>query len=200
MRSSACKVITVQPCFDIDTADRRIKEHKISTEALHFSDTLTLEKDPIADKYFAYHHEKKCQTRFRTNTCVPRYHYIYAIYIVNQINLQWASRLALQVLPERFTKKIVSKNLWKKANRVRIVCHHYFIVAGPRNLNFRGFYMKNFTPKDKSRTDILSNSEESSKYNTNSGKAVSFDLTGKLAMINIVRDLHYFLSATAVMA
>ena len=200
LKPSACKVITVQPCFDINTADRRIKEYKISTESLHFSETLTFATDPIADKYFAYHHEKKCQTRYRANTCSPRYHYIHAIYIVNQINLQWESCLTLQVLPEKSTKKIVSKKLSRKGRRVWAVCHHYFIVTGPRNLNFRGYYMKNFTPKDKSRTDILSNSEESSKYNTNNGTTVSFDLTGKLAMINIVMDLHYFLSPTVLVA
>ena len=201
LRSSACKVITVQPCFDIDTVNRRLKE-KISIESLHFSDTLTYTLDPIANKYLAYHHGKKCQ-RYRINiVCSPRY-YLDTIYIVDQINLQRTSCLALQVLPEKFTKKIVSNNLSIldkriKGRRIRTVCHHYFIITGPSNLNFRGYYMKNFTPKDKSRTDILSNSEESSEHKTKSGMTNSFHLTGKLAMINIVMDLQYFQSPTAL--
>ena len=186
LRPSACKVISVLPCFDIDTVNRRIKE-KISTESLHFSDTLTLKSDPIAGKYFAYHYGKKCRG------CFSRYDR-HTIKIVDQINLQWTSCLVLQVLPEKFRKK----NMFKKDRRIQTVCRHFFIVTGPRNVNFNGYNMKNFSPKDKSKTAILSNSEDSSKYYTNDRTAVSFDLAGKLAMIKVVMDLDYFLSPTAL--
>ena len=202
MRPSGCKVITVQPCFDIDTADRRIKEYNISTDYRHFSEKVNYEGDPTGQKYFSYHHGKECQAKSTINTCGPRNHFVRAIRIAYEINLQRTSCLALQVLPETFTRKIVSKDLLKTRikRRIQTVCHHYFIITGSRNVNFNGYYMKNFTPKDKSRTDILSNDEESSKYNTDSGMAVSFDLTGKLAMINFVMDLRYFVSPSALVA
>ena len=214
LKPSQCTVITVQPCFDIDRIERRIKEYNIHTELIRFAEKVRFEEDPIADKYLNYHHhEKICKMKFKYRYKHRVYlrkrkhflfHYKHDIYVVLKINLQKAPCLTFQILPvpSNFTVYPASVNLHKRkgGGRIQTVCNHYFIITSPMDMNFRGYYVNNFATRDSSRADILSSSGAMTKDVIGNEVTASFNLSGQLAIANLVMDIKYFLSPIALLA
>ena len=204
LKPSTCTVITVQPCFDIDETERRIKEYNIHTELIHFAEKVSFEEDPIADKYFNYHHHEKICKMIQTERKLKVFHYKHDIYVVLMINLQRAPCLTFQILPvaSNFTVYPASVNLLKRkgGGRIQTVCNYYFIITSPMDMNFRGYYVNNFATRDLSRADILSSSGAMTKHVIGNEMAASFNLSGQLVIANLVMDTKYFLSPIALLA
>ena len=209
LKPSTCTVITVQPCFDIDATESRIKEYNIHTELIHFAEKVSFEEDPIADKYLNYHHhEKICKMKYRNRVYFRSlerfvFHYKHDIYVVLTINLQKAPCLTFQILPvpSNITVYPASMNLRKRkgGGRIQTVCNHYFIITSSMDMNFGGYYVKNFATRDLSRADILSSSGAMTKDVIGNEMAASFNLSGKLVTANLVMDIKYYLSPIALL-
>ena len=192
LKPSTCTFITVQPCFDIDETERRIKEYNIHTELIHFAEKVSFEEDPIAYKYFNYHHHKKICKMTPIERTLKVSHHKHDIYVVLMINLQKAPCLTFQILPVPSSFKVypASVNLHKRheGGRIQTVCNHYFIITSPMDMHVRAYYVNNFATRDLSRADILSSSGAMTKHVLGNEMAASFNLSGQLVIANLVMD------------
>ena len=209
LRPSACEVITVQPCFNIEVTEKRFMEYNISMENIHFSEKIQPDSssDWLVNKYFSYHYEKAC--KFSTQK-YRNQKYEQTLSFIFQINLQRASCFTLQIVPasSKFTFSTLSVYLNKDnrfyTKRTQIICQYYFVIdnqpeSHPLGMSFQGYFMNTLVEKDRSKTNILSNSGAIIR-STADERVFSFYITGELAMINLLMDMDYFSSLIALMA
>ena len=195
LRPSACEVITVQPCFHINTSEKRIKNFNISIKSINFAEDVMSKDDSLADKYYRYYYEKACQTGRKKGL---RLNYQHTMHYIYQISLQQSSCLAFQILPEYSNFKAYTMNrlLPIRRRRIKTLCNHFFIVTNPKEMIFSGYYINNFAETDESEINILSSSGAVFKGHDK----ISFDMSGERAMVNFNLDMDYFSSPSALVA
>ena len=205
LKPSACEVITVQPCFHINTSEMRIKKYNISFKSIHFAEEMIyITADPRADNYYNYYYEKACHLHNNglsetiNKRIRLRHKYAHCMYYIYQIYLQKASCLTVQVLPDPFTFKAYTVD--DRGRRIQTVCDHYFIVSNADEMTFRGYYLNNFLRRDGSETNILSKSGAMLKSNVSNERIISFDISGELALLNFNLDMDYSASPLALVA